>query len=285
MMFATRLALRSAASAAALTLLVAAAFAQSNPLTDQPGHGPEPEAGVAMEPQGAAEERATVNPSATEIIRSLAPFADGNPNAPRQYRDVDAGGRTVRVDYGRAVDLTVFFLYDSFQLTPEARIQLEPLGRALQSEKLAGFRFLIAGHTDAAGSDAYNRGLSARRAAAVKRYLVEAFDIEPSRLVAYGWGESRLKDRGNPLSRVNRRVEVALIAPPRRSSSLERSRLGYEGPQGLRHDVSGDDGCGLEEMTDPRLRKPLDLDDFGAAPAAVCAETLNMDDLELAPRR
>lgn len=284
MMFATRLALRSAVSAAALSLLVAAAVAQSNPLTDAPGHGPETEAGAPMEVQGAAEERATVNPSATEIIRSLAPFADGNPNAPRQYRDVDAGGRKVRVDYGRAIDLTVFFLYDSYQLTPEARIQLEPLGRALQSRELAGRRFLIAGHTDAAGSQAYNGRLSARRAGAVKRYLVEAFGIAPSRLVAYGWGEGRLKDAQNPLSRVNRRVEVALIEPPRRSSRFESRRLGYEGPDGRVQDVA-DDGCGLAEMTDPRLRKPLDLDDFGAAPAAVCAQTLDMDDLEEAPRR
>lgn len=277
----TRFNLRLTASALALVLAALAAvpaFGQSNPLIETPAAGraaedapgePQDGAPAAAEVQGVEEERAAANPTATEIIRSLAPFADGNPNAPRRYRDVDSDGRKVRVDYGRAIDLTVFFGYDSFRLTPEARIQLEPLGRALQSEKLAGRRFLIAGHTDAAGGRAYNRRLSLRRAVEVKAYLVATFGIDPERLVAYGWGESRLKDERSPFARINRRVEVALI-DDRRSS----------GPDTLRYyRPAAYEGCGLEEIGDPRLRTPLDLDDFGAAPAAVCAQTLDMDDL------
>ncbi|MFD1333336.1 OmpA family protein [Methylopila musalis] len=271
--------------ASMLALVLAAtsvpALAQTDPLTEAPGAARpavEAPAGPAAEAQGAAEERATVNPTANEIIRSLAPFADGNPNAPRRYRDVDTDGGRARVDYGRAIDLTVFFAYDSATLTPEARIQLEPLGRALQSERLARHRFLLAGHTDAAGDRRYNQRLSFRRALEVKAYLVEAYGIRPGRLQVVGWGFSRLKSPEAPLSRVNRRVEVALIAPARGSRADEPS-AGWE-------QAAFGPGCGFEEIRDPRLRKPLDLDDFAAAPAAVCAAALDMDDLTTyAPRR
>lgn len=278
---------RLAASLAALAIAAfaaAPALAQSNPLTETPGErraAEQADERPAAAPQDLEEERSVVNPTATEIIRSLAPFADGNPGAPRSYRDVDAGGRKVRVDYGRAVDLTVFFLYASYRLTPEARIQLEPLGRALQSPKLADMRFLVAGHTDAAGGDAYNRRLSLRRALEVKAYLVEAFGIDPVRLVAYGSGERRLKNPANPLSRVNRRVEVAVIDERR---SNRRSSWDEDRPRAYRP-AAYDDGCGLEQLADPRLRRQLDLDDFGAAPLAVCDDAVDIDDLSYDRRR
>jgi OmpA-OmpF porin, OOP family len=218
----------SAMASSALALLLAASpvFAQSNPLTETPGApapasetAPPSQAPVvpvppkaetnASEPQQAQ----TTAKDATEIIRSLAPIAGGNPNAPR-VRDVDAddGRRRVRVDYSRAIDLTVFFAYDSAELTPQARVQLEPLGRALATPQLLPHRFLIAGHTDSVGDAAYNRVLSLQRAIAVRDYLIQTHGIDPARLVAHGWGFTRLKDPRNPRSAVNRRVEVALIA-------------------------------------------------------------------------
>ncbi len=73
-------------------------------------------------------------------------------------------------------------------LTPEARIQLEPLGQALASRDLARHGFLIAGHTDAAGAPAHNRRLSLARARAVRAHLVETYGIAPERLRVHGWG-------------------------------------------------------------------------------------------------
>lgn len=232
------------------------ASAQTNPLTSGPGlAAPSAPAERAEE---AAEAQAT-NPSATAIIRSLAPFADGNPRGGpgRDVRDVGEGPRRLRVDYGRSVDLTVFFAYDSARLTPEARVQLEPLGRALQSPELAALRFLIGGHTDARGSQAYNRRLSSARAEAVKAHLVDAYGVDPARLVTYGWGQRRPKDPSNPLAGVNRRVEVSLVAA--RTSSFR--------PEGARI-VAGafETGCSWRPLLDPRVGTPTDLDDFGAAP-------------------
>jgi OOP family OmpA-OmpF porin len=239
--------------AMALGLVVAlGGAARANPLTEAPGARERPdEAGTA--------EAETRNPSATAIIRSLAPFADGNPGlppgAPAGALSPDDGGPSVRVDPGRTVDLTVFFAYDSARLTPEARIQLEPLGQALASRDLAGHGFLIAGHTDAAGAPAHNRRLSLARARAVRAHLVETYGIAPERLRVHGWGPSRPKDPAAPLSRVNRRVEVSLIAPARHGGLI------VPGPA-----VEATCAAPFFSLADPRRRVALDLDDFDAAP-------------------
>jgi outer membrane protein OmpA-like peptidoglycan-associated protein len=198
----------------------------SNP--DRPGHpaGQAPLTQPAIDTgsiiaQNTNSPSGTNSPSATEIIRSLAPMAD---QPSRELRDVDGdvGGqqRRWRVDYGHAIDLTVFFDYDSAQLTGQAKVQLEPLGRALQSRDLLPYRFLVAGHTDAAGDPHHNRVLSLQRALAVRGHLINEYGIDPLRLVVAGFGATRLKDHQDPYSNVNRRVEVALIAgPPSTSSS------------------------------------------------------------------
>ena len=67
---------------------------------------------------------------------------------------------------------------------------------------------MVAGHTDAAGGDAYNQDLSERRADAIKRYLVDKYGINGTDLVTVGYGESKLKDPSQPVAEVNRRVQV-----------------------------------------------------------------------------
>ncbi|KQP40082.1 flagellar motor protein MotB [Methylobacterium sp. Leaf104] len=242
-----------------LALGLAAMLAQAaraNPLTEVPGV--RPEVPVSRDEATERSEGQARNPDATAIIRSLAPFADGNPGAPAQTLAPDDGGPALRVVAARSVDLTVFFAYDSARLTPEARIQLEPLGQALRAPDLAGHGFLIAGHTDAAGAPLHNRRLSLARARAVKAHLVETYGIAPERLRVHGWGPSRPRNPAAPLSRVNRRVEVSLIAPARTGA--------------LRFVVPvAETACG-GPLPDPRLRVDLDLDDFEAAPTGLrCA--------------
>jgi outer membrane protein OmpA-like peptidoglycan-associated protein len=72
--------------------------------------------------------------------------------------------------------------------------------------------FLVAGHTDAKGSDAYNLILPDQRAKAVAGFLVENFHIDPKQLVAVGFGEEKLKNSENPLAAENRRVQVVNMA-------------------------------------------------------------------------
>ena len=246
-------------------VLLALAPARANPLTEVPGARPpaaEAEAPPARDEAAERDEAGAVNPSANAIIRSLAPFADGNPGRPAAPVAVSPadGGPSLRIDPARSVDLTVFFAYDSARLTPEARIQLEPLGQALQARELSGHGFLIAGHTDAAGGFGYNRRLSLARARAVKAHLVETYGIDPRRLRIHGWGPVRPKDPSQPFARINRRVEVSLIAPARSGA------LRFVLP-------ASEQTCGNDALGDPRRQVPLDLDDFGAAPTPLpCSE-------------
>ena len=110
-----------------------------------------------------------------------------------------------------SIDIRVHFEFASDVLRPEAEEILDTLGEALTSEQLKDYRFEIAGHTDAVGSDAYNAELSERRAQSVRAYLLEAFQILPERLVTVGYGESRLSNPGDPKSAENRRVQVTRL--------------------------------------------------------------------------
>jgi outer membrane protein OmpA-like peptidoglycan-associated protein len=107
-----------------------------------------------------------------------------------------------------SVDLEILFEFDSVKMTPAAIEALTPLGRALSDERLADGQFLIAGHTDGKGKTSYNRELSQRRAEAVREFLVANFKIDGSRLVAQGFGESRLKNPQQPRAAENRRVQI-----------------------------------------------------------------------------
>jgi len=88
-----------------------------------------------------------------------------------------------------AIDLEVFFPFDSAEITPESVPILQKLGAALSDGKLKGSVFLVAGHTDAKGADAYNLSLSDRRAKSVQAFLIESFKLDPKQLVAVGFGE------------------------------------------------------------------------------------------------
>ena len=159
------------------------------------------------------------------IIKDLAPIAGQQPSggyqqplgqppvpAPRIDRQpVIIGGETVFIDVRRRIEIEVYFDYNSDRITPQAHAQLSALGRALSSDALLAFPYLIAGHTDAVGSDAYNLDLSARRAVAVSAYLSEAYPIDPRRLRTVGFGFHRLKRPDAPRAAVNRRVEVTAI--------------------------------------------------------------------------
>ncbi len=122
------------------------------------------------------------------------------------------------------VDLDVRFQVNSAKLTGQARRQLDELGGALKSERLAGQRFRIVGHTDASGAAAYNKRLSQQRAKAVKDYLVARHRIAPASLEILGMGEERLKNPLRPKAGLNRRVEVlALDRPPATKAKSKRS--------------------------------------------------------------
>jgi outer membrane protein OmpA-like peptidoglycan-associated protein len=106
------------------------------------------------------------------------------------------------------IDLEITFDYNSAEISSRSLPSVQALGRALSNADLKGSTFVVAGHTDAAGSEAYNQDLSERRADSIKRHLTEKFGIAGSELVTVGYGKTKLKDPSHPLAEVNRRVQV-----------------------------------------------------------------------------
>jgi outer membrane protein OmpA-like peptidoglycan-associated protein len=106
------------------------------------------------------------------------------------------------------IDLEINFDYNSADISAKSLPSVQALGRALSNAELKGSTFVVAGHTDAAGSEAYNQELSERRAESIKRYLVDKYSITGSDLVTVGYGKSKLKDPNQPMAETNRRVQV-----------------------------------------------------------------------------
>ena len=107
-----------------------------------------------------------------------------------------------------SINMSVQFEFGSAKLTKDAITVLSNLGEALRSKELADYSFLLAGHTDAVGSNAYNKRLSMLRAASVKDHLIKEFGINGNRLSSIGKGEEDLLDARQPESGVNRRVQI-----------------------------------------------------------------------------
>jgi outer membrane protein OmpA-like peptidoglycan-associated protein len=147
------------------------------------------------------------------------------PNINNSLADRLRGGtRSLTVDKGGgysvasnesmpAIDLEVYFDFNSATITPQAEPQLRELGAALTDPKLKGATISINGHTDGIGGDAFNQRLSERRAVMIKEYLVDNYQLSPSNLHSVGYGKSRLKNKADPAASENRRVEVVNLAP------------------------------------------------------------------------
>jgi outer membrane protein OmpA-like peptidoglycan-associated protein len=105
-------------------------------------------------------------------------------------------------------DVYVNFEFNSATLTPDAEVNLQQVASALDDPRLSGAKFQLDGYTDASGTEAYNLGLSQRRAQAVADFLVE-HGIDAQRLASLGLGENdpRMPDPYDPL---NRRVEMTM---------------------------------------------------------------------------
>jgi outer membrane protein OmpA-like peptidoglycan-associated protein len=108
-----------------------------------------------------------------------------------------------------AFDLLITFELGSDELSAQARENLEVFARALQDPNLSSTTFNVDGHTDARGSDAFNRTLSERRAAKVVEFL-QSMGVDRARLEAKGHGEDKPRDTSDPFAAVNRRVEATI---------------------------------------------------------------------------
>lgn len=105
----------------------------------------------------------------------------------------------------------VFFDWDADQPLPEASATIQ---QVIDNRATCGWsRFTVVGHTDKSGSDAYNDGLSMRRARNIAA-MMEASGIGASDIQTDGRGESQVmvETADGVREPQNRRVEISAVS-------------------------------------------------------------------------
>lgn len=112
------------------------------------------------------------------------------------------------------VELDVKFDFDKAQVKDDSYGDIKNLADFMNQYPQT--TTVVEGHTDSVGSDAYNQGLSERRANAVRDVLVNQYGVSGDRVNAVGYGEARpVADNATDGGRaVNRRVEAEVEARP-----------------------------------------------------------------------
>jgi len=150
--------------------------------------------------------------AAQKMAEDAKKTADNNwEDCNRRKEAVAEAKKPVKTDDGPKTDApaelrTVFFAYDSAELTPAQRQQLEQNARWIRQNKPGSM--ILEGHTDERGSDEYNIALGERRAMAARQYLIQ-LGIDEGELRILSYGEEKPASYGASESdyRQNRRVE------------------------------------------------------------------------------
>ena len=152
-----------------------------------------------------------------EINEQLSPEAIENGLFPKTANSADCeaaakagftcGQIVPRKTYSLPANIS--FGSGSAQLSDSARKLLAEFGPVFKRNEGSGNKVVFVGHTDITGSAALNKRLSQQRAESVRQYFIKNFSVAPSFLGAVGVGSEQLKDKGNPASPANRRVEIS----------------------------------------------------------------------------
>ena len=135
----------------------------------------------------------------------------------RPIRSLTAASRRMTDgDFDARVEVDVLpgHAFHSAELRESAKVGLMKL--ALLMDRNPDLFCWIEGHTDLVGGDEFNLNLSARRAEAVKNYLVQSMRMDASKITTRGFG------RFEPLvitgdvgqQAINRRVEIRMRKSP-----------------------------------------------------------------------
>ncbi len=104
----------------------------------------------------------------------------------------------------------VTFNPGSAKITATHQARLTDLATCLDQEYLKDIALLIEGHADRTGPDSKNRQLAAKRAEAVRTYLIDQ-GVEPDRMRALSMGEQLADGETAIGQRHDRRVNVVLV--------------------------------------------------------------------------
>ena len=153
---------------------------------------------------------------ATPVIETVQP-TDGDADGVTDARDLcPASNAGATVDaFGCELDKAIVlrgvnFHTDSDTLTDQSLAILDGIAETLTANP--EIRVEVAGHTDDQGEDAYNKGLSQRRAASVVKYLVNK-GVVSDNLKSAGYGEEQPVASNTSVDgrAENRRVELVRL--------------------------------------------------------------------------
>lgn len=119
--------------------------------------------------------------------------------------------KTQQTDRGMILTLNnIVFDLNKAALKPGAETTLDRVADFLREYQ--NRQIIVEGFTDSTGTDAYNKQLSEKRAAAVKDYLVTQAGISASRINAEGYGEEFPVANNDTRTgrQLNRRVEIVV---------------------------------------------------------------------------
>lgn len=114
------------------------------------------------------------------------------------------------MDTGQAGFANILFDFDKSAIKTEFTPALDKLGQFLLDQP--GTYVVLSGFCDAIGTEAYNIGLSKKRAESVRNYLGTRFKISQDRLLPYWYGYANpVASNDTPEGRAqNRRVTIAI---------------------------------------------------------------------------
>lgn len=142
-----------------------------------------------------------------------------NPGAVVTKDGTDDGLKNVKKDFNDAkrtdegikfsISSDLLFPTNSSYLSEKAKTEVSKLALILKENNN---KIKVDGYTDATGTVEYNQWLSDKRAASVKKFLVDS-GVQESRITAKGFGQSNpVGDNKTPEGRQkNRRVEVTIL--------------------------------------------------------------------------
>jgi len=138
-----------------------------------------------------------------DLLQAVKIFFPGGAPASQIAQELSAAGRAEI--YG------IYFDFASDRIRPESEPVLQEIANAMTTNLFWSLR--VEGHTDNIGGDSYNQVLSERRAAAVKKALVEQYHVSADRLTTVGYGSTRPKESNDTLEgrARNRRVELVRL--------------------------------------------------------------------------
>jgi len=122
-----------------------------------------------------------------------------------------------KIELKKAIRIeNIYYDLDKYDIRPDAAVELDKLIKILKNNPTIVIE--LGSHTDSRADDDYNMALSRRRANAAAEYIIDVGNIDEDRVIARGYGETRLVNRcangvecSEAAHQLNRRTEFTII--------------------------------------------------------------------------